>query len=48
MRIAMGIVMGMCVCAAQVMAAQDRIRLVGIHDPITPVTAHKGEILCQS
>ena len=39
MRIALSVVMGMCVCAALVMAAQDRIRLVGIHDPITPVTA---------
>jgi len=39
MRRGMSIIIGMCVCAALAMAARERIRLVGIHDPITPVTA---------
>lgn len=40
MRIGMSMIIGVFVCAALVYAAQDKIRLVGIHDPITPVTAH--------
>lgn len=39
MRIGMSIIIGIFVCAALAHAARDRIRLVGIHDPITPVTA---------
>ena len=39
MRISMSFVIGLFVCVALVHAAQDRIRLVGINDPITPVTA---------
>src|SRR6185369_9157013 len=39
MRIGMGIIIGMCVCAALASAARDRIRLLGVHDPVTPVTA---------
>jgi membrane-bound serine protease (ClpP class) len=40
MRLGMGVFIGVFVCAALVYGAQDKIRLVGIHDPITPVTAH--------
>ena len=40
MRIGMSIIIGVLVCAALVYSAQEKIRLVGIHDPITPVTAH--------
>src|SRR5450631_4500089 len=39
MRIVMSSIIGLFVCAALAHAARDRIRLVGIHDPITPVTA---------
>jgi len=39
MRIGMSMIIGLCVCAALAHAARDRIRLVGIHDPVTPVTA---------
>jgi len=39
MRIGMGVIIGIFACAALLMAAQDRVRLVSIHDPITPVTA---------
>ncbi|GAC1470908.1 MAG: nodulation protein NfeD [Desulfuromonadaceae bacterium] len=39
MRIVMSIIIGVFVCAALTDAARDKIRLVGIHDPITPVTA---------
>lgn len=39
MRIAMNFIVGLFVCAALGHAAQDRIRLVGINDPVTPVTA---------
>ena len=39
MRICVSIIIGVFVCAAQVNAAQDKIRLIGIDDPITPVTA---------
>jgi len=39
MRIGMGIIIGMCVCATLASAARDRIRLLGVHDPVTPVTA---------
>jgi membrane-bound serine protease (ClpP class) len=40
MRIVLCSVIGFFVCAALVFASQDKIRLVGINDPITPVTAH--------
>ena len=40
MRIGMSIFIGVLVYAALVYAAPDGIRLVEIHDPITPVTAH--------
>jgi membrane-bound serine protease (ClpP class) len=40
MRIGMSIIIGVFVYASLVCAAQDKVRLVGIHDPITPVTAH--------
>ena len=39
MRICMSLVMGVFICAALVFAAQEKIRLIGINDPITPVTA---------
>ena len=39
MRWGMSIIIAVFVCAALANAARDRIRLVGIHDPITPVTA---------
>jgi len=39
MRIGISIVIGLLVCAALATAARERIRLVGIQDPITPVTA---------
>jgi membrane-bound serine protease (ClpP class) len=39
MRIGMSIIISVFVCAALAMAAREKIRLVGIHDPITPVTA---------
>ena len=39
MRIGMSIIIGVFVCAALANAARDKIRLVEIHDPITPVTA---------
>lgn len=39
MRIGMFMIVGLFVYATAVNAAQDRIRLVGIHDPVTPVTA---------
>src|SRR5512144_2802199 len=39
MRILMSSILGLLVSAALLHAARDRIRLVGIHDPITPVTA---------
>ena len=39
MRIVMSMVIYLLVSAALVFAAQDRIRLIGIHDPVTPVTA---------
>lgn len=39
MRIVMSMFIGLCVCAALAHAAKDRIRLVEIQDPITPVTA---------
>jgi membrane-bound serine protease (ClpP class) len=35
----MSMVIYLLVCATLVFAAQDRIRLIGIHDPVTPVTA---------
>ncbi|MFH1027200.1 MAG: nodulation protein NfeD [Pseudomonadota bacterium] len=35
----MSIVIGLLVCTALAMAAGERIRVVGIHDPVTPVTA---------
>src|SRR5512133_845323 len=40
MRTGMIIVIYLLVCAAWAFAAHDRIRLIGIHDPVTPVTAH--------
>ncbi|MGB9079742.1 MAG: hypothetical protein WCD00_00490 [Desulfuromonadaceae bacterium] len=40
MRIVMSSVIGLFVCAALVFASQEKIRLIGINDPITPVTAH--------
>jgi len=39
MRVGMSSIIGVFICAALVFAARDRIRLVEIHDPITPVTA---------
>jgi membrane-bound serine protease (ClpP class) len=39
MRIVMNSILSVLVYAALTMAAQERISLVGIHDPITPVTA---------
>ncbi len=39
MRIGISTVLYLIVSAALVFAAQDRIRLIGIHDPVTPVTA---------
>ncbi len=39
MRVATLIIIGLFVCAALASAGQSGIRLVGIHDPITPVTA---------
>ena len=40
MRIRISMIIAVFFCAALVLAAQGKIRLVGIHDPITPVTAH--------
>lgn len=40
MRIGLSMITGLFVCAALVYASPVRIRLVAIHDPITPVTAH--------
>src|SRR6185369_6712259 len=39
MRFGISIFIGLFFCAALTYAAQERIRLVGIHDPVTPVTA---------
>jgi membrane-bound serine protease (ClpP class) len=39
MRIGMSIIIAVFVCAALANAARDNIRLIGIHDPVTPVTA---------
>lgn len=39
MRFCMNIIIGLLVCSVTVHAAQGKIRLIGIHDPITPVTA---------
>jgi len=39
MRIWLSMVIYLLVSTAMVFAAQDRIRLIGIHDPVTPVTA---------
>ena len=39
MRVTMSIIISLLVCTALAMAAGEKIRLVGIHDPITPVTA---------
>ncbi|MFZ2950224.1 MAG: nodulation protein NfeD [Desulfuromonadaceae bacterium] len=40
MRIVMSSVIGLFICAALVFASREKIRLIGINDPITPVTAH--------
>ena len=40
MRIGLGTVILLCVCAVVASSARDKIRQVPIHDPITPVTAH--------
>ncbi len=39
MRIVMNSIVSVLICASLLHAAADKIRLVGIHDPITPVTA---------
>jgi len=39
MRMSMSFVIGLLVCAALVFASQEKIRVVGINDPVTPVTA---------
>lgn len=39
MYLRIAIVVSLMVCAVLVYALQDKVRLVGIHDPITPVTA---------
>lgn len=39
MRFTMSIIISLLVCAALATAAGEKIRLVGIHDPVTPVTA---------
>ncbi len=40
MRIGVKVIIALFFCAALAAAAEERIRLIGINDPITPVTAH--------
>ncbi len=40
MRIGISMIIYLLVCAAQVYGAQDKIRMITVRDPITPVTAH--------